>query len=126
MPKYLKYVNAMFLGASVVVWLIAQHYTAFVIGYFQLGRKLGGGTDFLLHGLPLLMAILTFFLLRRNATSFNFTSDSVSELTKVAWPSQKETRLGTIVVIVTVIMAGAVLGLVDLGFMALIRVILGA
>ena len=126
MPKYQKYVNALFIAAGAIVWFISSYYTTFVIGYFQLGRKLGGGADVIQHAVPFLIGAGTFAALRRSPLTFNFTMDSVGELIKVSWPSAKETRLGTIVVIVTVILAGLALGLLDLGFTALIRTIIGA
>ncbi len=126
MPKYQKYVNALFLGAAAIVWLISQHYVGVAIGYFQLARKIGGGTDFLQHGLPILFALVTFSLLRRNRHSHDFVSDSVGELTRVAWPTSREVRFGTIVVIITVILAGFILGLLDIGFTAFVKTLIGA
>ena len=126
MNRYQKYVNALFIAGGLVVWLIAKHYTSVIIGYFQLGRKLGSGADFIYHGVPFALGVITFAVLRANTSSLTFTSDAVSEMTKVSWPTPKEARLGTIVVIITVLLAGIVLGFVDLGFTAIIRALIGA
>jgi preprotein translocase SecE subunit len=56
----------------------------------------------------------------------SFTTEAVDELTRVSWPSGKDVRLGTIVVIIMVTIAGAVLGVLDLGLTAIVRAILGA
>jgi preprotein translocase subunit SecE len=69
---------------------------------------------------------LTFLLLRSNRKSVDFVTDSVAELSRVVWPSAKEVRFGTIVVIITVVMAGIVLGALDIGFTAVMRTLLGA
>jgi preprotein translocase SecE subunit len=126
MHRFDKYINALFLAAGGLVWLFVRHYTLWVSGYFQLGRKMGGGAEVLEHALPILVGVITFFALRKNTASLNFTTNAVSELVKVSWPSAKDVRLGTIVVIITVIVAGIVLGFLDMGINASIRAILGA
>ena len=125
MAKYQKYVNALFLLAGALVWFVTKHYTVVLIGYFQLGRSLGGAVDVIEHVIPFVLGVLTFWLLRSQPTSHNFASDAVGELVKVSWPSAKDVRLGTIVVIVTVSVAGVLLGLLDLGIAASIRYLLG-
>ena len=125
MNKLSKYVNALFLAAGALAWLITQHYAAVFVGYFQLARKIGAASDVIQHLVPLLVGLGVFVFLFRNKTSVEFTSDAVAELTRVTWPTKKEVRLGTIVVIITVILAGIILGGIDLAFGAIIRSILG-
>ncbi|MBS1985296.1 MAG: preprotein translocase subunit SecE [Bdellovibrionales bacterium] len=126
MNKLSKYVNALFLLAAALVWLVSKHYVAVAIGYFQLGRKIGVGADAMGHIIPLVLAVLTFVILSRTPKSSEFTSDAVGELARVSWPTARDVRIGTIVVIITVIVAGVFLGLVDIAFTAVIRGILGA
>ncbi len=126
MNKYSKYVNALFIGGAVCVWFVTRAVTEQLVGYFQLVRRIGPQADALHHVVPGLLALLTFILLRRSATAVNFTTDGVSELVKVHWPSTKEVQVGTVVVILTVILAGIVLGFLDLGLTALIRTLIGA
>lgn len=124
MNQLQKYVNALFLAAAAIVWLVAAHYIVVLIGYFQLGRSLGGAAEVLQHALPLVLAVATFVILRANAAAVNFTTDSMQELTRVSWPGAKEVRVGTIVVIITVICAGIFFGIVDMAFTAVIKAIL--
>jgi preprotein translocase SecE subunit len=126
MSSIQKYVNALFLFAASIVWLIVNHYTSVVVGYFQLGRTLGSGVDFLEHGIPLLLAFLTFIILRRNSNTHRFANDAIGELVRVHWPTQKDVTLGTVVVIVTVLAAGVVLGFLDMGLVGLVRTLIGA
>jgi len=126
MTSIQKYVNALFLLAAAIVWLIVNHYTSVVVGYFQLGRTLGVGVDFIQHGLPLAAALLTFVILRSNTSTHRFATDAVGELIRVHWPTQKDVTLGTIVVIITVISAGVVLGILDMGLVGLVRTLIGA
>jgi len=124
MQKYQKHVNALFFAAAALVWLMAGHYWEMASGTWGLTRKLGDAADVIQIGLPLVLALLTFVLLRNNQKSHDFVTDAVHELALVSWPSQKETRLGTIVVIVTVVLAGLILGTIDIGFMALVKTII--
>ncbi len=65
-------------------------------------------------------------ILRRNTTTSRFANDAIGELIRVHWPTQKDVTLGTIVVIVTVLTAGVVLGFLDMGLTGLVRALIGA
>lgn len=124
MSKYQKYVDGLFAVAAFLVWLVSSHYLVQAVVGWGLQRKLGAATEPLQIALPLIFGFATFFALRRNQLSHAFATDAVAELSRVSWPSAKETRLGTIVVIVTVLLAGVLLGIVDLGFIALVKTII--
>jgi preprotein translocase SecE subunit len=127
MVKVQKYVNAIFIAGGALAWFLAQHYVQVLMGYFQLGRQLGPtGSDVVTHALPLLLGVAVFLGLRTNSSSHRFVTDAVGELTHVSWPSQKDVRVGVIVVVVTVAVAGVVLGVLDLGLVGLIRTLIGA
>lgn len=46
----------------------------------------------------------------------NFIKEAIAELKKVIWPTQKELKKSTIVVISTIIIASIFIGLVDIFF----------
>ncbi len=46
----------------------------------------------------------------------NFVKEAMAELKKVIWPTQKELKHSTIVVITTIIIASIFIGLVDIFF----------
>lgn len=46
----------------------------------------------------------------------NFIKEAIAELKKVIWPTQKELKNSTIVVISTIIIASIFIGLVDIFF----------
>jgi preprotein translocase SecE subunit len=121
-----KYVNLLFLLAAGVVWFLSQHYVRVLVGRFQLGRMIGGSAEIIETALPILLALATFLLLRANSKSYSFTGDAVAELTRVHFPGSKEVKIGTVVVIVTVLLAGVFFGFLDLGINAVIKAILGA
>ncbi len=53
-----------------------------------------------------------------------YVEDSKAELRKVTWPTWKETRGATLVVLGFVVVMAVILGLVDLGLSKLIQTIL--
>jgi preprotein translocase subunit SecE len=121
-----KYVNAMFIVAGSLAWFVTQHYVSVVIGYFQLSRTLGStGSDVIQHALPLVVGVLTFVGLRSWQQSQVFTTDALAELVRVNWPSKKDVRLGTIVVMLTVVVCSILFGLLDFAFTSLVRVLVG-
>ncbi len=46
----------------------------------------------------------------------NFMKEAIAELKKVIWPTQKELKNSTIVVITTIIIASIFIGLIDIFF----------
>jgi preprotein translocase SecE subunit len=121
-----KYVNLIFIAAGALVWFLAAHYVDVLIGYFQLGRRIGAGADVIHIGLPLLLGMGTFAALRFNNTCFQFVSDAFDELVRVIFPGPREVRVGTIVVVVTCLLAGAALGVLDLFLRGFVQTVIGA
>lgn len=126
MAKYSKYVNALFFGAGALVWLISQHYIETLLGYFQVGRSSALLRDVIFHLGPIFLGFLTFVILRKNNKSYNFCTDAVGDLVRVTWPTAKDTRIGTIVVIVTVLLTGVFLAVVDYAFNGVVGALIGA
>lgn len=125
--KHNKYVNALFIGAAALVWLITKYYVASALGYFQVSRHIGLETTTVLQELvPFLLAVATFAVLRKNKKSYNFVTDSIGEIIKVVWPGKKEVNTGTIVVIVVVLASGLALGVVDKLFSAIVKALINA
>ncbi len=55
----------------------------------------------------------------------NFIKESITELKRVVWPSRKELKDSTIVVIFTVLIASFFVGIVDLIFVRLLTLVIG-
>ena len=53
------------------------------------------------------------YLLYRHEAANRMSREVVAELAKVTWPSSRETRVSTVVVIVTSVIAAAILGVFD-------------
>ena len=59
---------------------------------------------------------------KRKRLSFRFIRDIVVELKKVVWPTRKETRRLTTIVLIVCLAAGLILGAIDYGFSRLLEV----
>jgi preprotein translocase subunit SecE len=66
---------------------------------------------------------LTSVVLYRNARVHQVTSDVLGELTKVTWPSRRETQAATIVVIIASVIAAVIIGVLDAAWSAVTDVI---
>lgn len=78
-------------------------------------------TDLIAYALGLGTAV---FVIKHRPT-FQLANEVVDELAKVTWPSREETGSATVVVIVTVILASAYLGVFDAVWLSLTNWILG-
>jgi preprotein translocase SecE subunit len=102
-----KWTHVMFAVAGLVLaWLLSKC-GEWAWGYFgKPNTMLVGGFSFLLAGAATLVAW-------RNEQIFTLASEVSGELSKVSWPTRRETMTSTLVVIVTTIIASAFLGLFD-------------
>ncbi len=103
-----RWVHLMFAAGGLLLALLMIQVVDFTWSYFGRPVALYSNTIGVVVGV-----VGAFFLWRRKKT-FDKASEIVMELKKVTWPTRKETQAATIVVIVTVIIASAFLGLFDL------------
>jgi len=113
------------MGAGAVVAFVSNYYVQSILGYFQVGRRFGVIGDYIHHGLPIALGLLTFIILRSNKKVLSFCADSVYELVRVVFPGATEVRMGTIVVIITILISGTLLSILDLGLKEFIGTIIG-
>jgi preprotein translocase subunit SecE len=59
------------------------------------------------------LGVLLFFILYKNDTANQFMHETVTELSRVTWPTNKETLSSTWVVLIMVLVTGMILGLFD-------------
>ena len=76
--------------------------------------------------LPIVFGALVFLLLQSVRKWKEFVHDAVAELVKVSWPSKREVRFGTFIVIITVLVAGVCLGALDLFLTKAVKLTIGA
>ena len=120
-------VNFTFVVAGLLLWFLSGHLFAFlfdVIGpqwdleilgaEFRLSSLLGAG-----------VGVVGGIALWRDARLFTLAHEVVSELRKVTWPSAGETRVTTVVVVVTTLLAAGCLSVFDFVFSFLTRKLYG-
>lgn len=118
-----RYVNLSFVVIGLALYIILGEFLGAVIGIFGSSANFQVlGTNFrLAHLLALVISIAVAIWLRRNERVHTYAMEVGSELSKVTWPTWKDTKRATLVVIVTTLIIGAILGLLDLAWGALTR-----
>lgn len=115
-----KPVHLMFLCGAIVCFYITQWSLDWIWGYFV--RQ----PDELIVSLTAAVFTLTLgTILYRNDRVYNLSNEVASELGKVTWPTAKEVRAATLVVIVMTLVSAFVLGLFDLVWSQLTEVVYG-
>ncbi len=69
--------------------------------------------DFVRHGLPVVVGFATFIYLQTNKGIHAWGGEVALELSRVVWPSRKDTTAMTVVVCIMVLVSGAFFGLLD-------------
>jgi preprotein translocase subunit SecE len=92
--------------AAVVLWLADKLIT---VGWQYIDEP----NDVVVTAISAILGFAVALGLYRTEKSHRLVVDVVSELSKVSWPSRKETYASTIVVIVTSIIAAAIVGSFD-------------
>lgn len=101
-------------------FVVAAFLTAFVLDVLMESLSAASGAvarvlayDAVAHGLPILVGLGAFAALQFNAKAVAWADEVVSEISKVVWPSPKDTTAMTIVVCIMLIISGLALGLMD-------------
>ena len=115
-----KPVHLMYLVGAVLAFYLLQWTIDWVWGYFakppdELTLSIGSG----------IVAVVGAIILYRNDRVYTLANEVAGELKKVTWPTAKEVRSATIVVIVMAIISAIILGLFDLVFSKLTDLVYG-
>ena len=110
--QYQKWVNLSYLVLAVIVGYIVFQLSAKTVGIYDLETRLHN-VDLIVRGISVAVAGILFFVLYRNDQANQFMNEVMVELSRVTWPTQKETSSATMIVIIMVIISGVVLGLLD-------------
>lgn len=116
-----RYVNLSFVAIGVLAYLIlSELFTAF-IEIFGTGANMAllGHNFRLAELLAMLAAVGVAVALKRSDKVSSYALEVGNELSKVTWPTWSETKLATIVVIVTTVVISLLLGVLDLVWGAL-------
>jgi preprotein translocase subunit SecE len=103
-----KSVHAMFLSGGVLLFFLLQWTADWIWGYFARHPP-----EFAIQAVALLGALAIGVTMYRNERVYSLANDVASELKKVTWPTWKETKAATLVVIVTVVICATLLFIFD-------------
>lgn len=111
--QHQKFVNISYILFAVLIAYLAFAGMMKVSSTFDLESKVKS-IEYIIRTGSVVLGFLIFAVLYRNATANAFMGDvAVELLTKVTWPTIKETQVATGVVFVTVIIASLILGFFD-------------
>ena len=111
--QYQKVVNLAFLAFAALIYFL------FFAGMMKLASTYDfeshvKSSEYIIRGLSILIGAGVFLGLYKNSTANGFLNEvAVELLTKVTWPTGKDTISATFIVIITVALAGVVLAIFD-------------
>jgi preprotein translocase subunit SecE len=76
--------------------------------------------DVVHHGLPVLVGLAVFIFLQTHKGVHAWGEEVVTEISRVVWPTRKDTSAMTVVVCVMVLLSGAFFGILDVASGAIV------
>ena len=115
-----KPVHLMYLCGAVLLFYILQWTVDWVWGYFG-----SPPSDFNISAMSAAVALITGIVAYRNDRVYTLANEVAGELKKVTWPSAKEVRSATIVVIVMALISAIILAGFDFVWSNLTELVYG-
>jgi len=112
----------MYLCGAVLLFYVLQWSIDWVWGYFDAESM---PSEFKITLLSALIAVVAGVVMYRNDKYYGLANEVAGELKKVTWPTAKEVRAATIVVIVMAIIAAVILGVFDMIWSNLTELVYG-
>jgi preprotein translocase SecE subunit len=121
--QYQKWVNLSYLAAAALVGYLVSSISLKIVGSYDLEARIRN-VDLFVNGFSVAMGAILFISLYRNDQVTQFMNEVMVELSRVTWPTQKETTTSTMIVIVMVVISGLILGFLDYLWTALLKLVL--
>lgn len=115
-----KPVHLMFLTGSIVAFYLTQWTVEWIWGYFATAPS-----ELVITTIAGVSTLVLAISLYRNDRIYQLATEVSSELSKVTWPTPKEVRAATIVVVVMAVISATILGFFDLVWSQLTEVVYG-
>jgi preprotein translocase subunit SecE len=115
-----KPVHLIYLCGAVLLFYLLQWTIDWVWGYFATSPS-----ESILSLASAVVAVVAGVTLYRNDRVYNLANEVASELKKVTWPTAKEVRAATVVVIVMALVSATILGVFDLVWANLTELVYG-
>jgi len=121
--QYQKWVNLSYLAVAILFGYLLFSAAGTIVGYYDLEAKVRN-VDLMIRIGSVVAGAALFVGLYRNDQANQFMNEVVAELSRVTWPTQKDTSSATLIVIIMVIISGMVLGLLDYFWIQLLKWVL--
>lgn len=121
--QHQKWVNLSYLALAILFGYLIFSFAGKIVGAYDLEVRIRN-IDLVLRGLAVLAGGLLFVGLYRSEQANQFMNEVVVELSRVTWPTTKDTSSATMIVIVMVLISGIVLGLLDYCWIQLLKWVL--
>ena len=123
--QHQKWVNLSYLAVAMLVGYVFFAIATKLIGTYDLESRLGvHHIELVAQGVSVAISAIVMFALWRNDQANQFMNEVMVELSRVTWPTQRETYVSTIIVIVMVVVSGAILGALDSLWTYLLKLVL--
>lgn len=121
--QHQKWVNLSYLAIAILFGYIISSVAGKIVGAYDLEARVRN-IELILRGISVLAGAILFVGLYRNEQANQFMNEVVVELSRVTWPTPKDTTSATMVVIIMVIISGMVLGFLDYCWIQLLKWVL--
>jgi len=110
--QHQKWVTLSYLAIAALLAFVALQLGQKLVGAYDLEARVRNA-ELMIRGFSVFAGLLLFVALYRSEQATQFMTEVVVELSRVTWPTQKETSAATILVIVMVVISGLFLGFLD-------------
>jgi preprotein translocase subunit SecE len=121
--QHQKWVNLSYLAFALLVGYISFSVLGKIVGAYDLETRIRN-VDLILRGSAIAVGAVLFIVLYKNDKANQFMNEVVVELSRVTWPTQKDTSSATLIVIIMVVISGVVLGFLDYCWVQLLKWVL--
>jgi len=110
--QHQKWVTLSYLAVAALLAFVALQLGQKLVGAYDLEARVRNA-ELMLRGFSVLAGVVLFVALYRSEQATQFMTEVVVELSRVTWPTRKETSAATVLVIIMVIISGLFLGFLD-------------
>src|SRR5438105_785473 len=121
--QHQKWVNLSYLATAILFGYIVFSIAGKVVGAYDLEARFRS-IEFILRGIAVAAGAILFLVLYRHEQANQFMNEVMVEISRVTWPTPKDTGSATFVVIAMVVISGMILGLLDYFWIQVVKWVL--
>jgi preprotein translocase subunit SecE len=110
--QFQKWVNLSYLATAALLGYLVFALSTKLVGVYDLETRVHS-IGLILQIAAVVIAGIAFLVLYQNDDANQFMNEVMLELSRVSWPTTKETSSSTVVVMIMVLICGVILGLFD-------------